>query len=225
MTARPLADCTLAPSAPARESSASSVQKPLTREAASSASPQPPTPLASTQRSPTRSAASPHGMRLTTEPTREPEMSSPVCPSDRCSSVRSAGAITATPNQMAEYVACANVPAARTAVLYLRASEPERVRRPRARVRDDRLGLEVEIERLEGQLPPEAGLLVTAERDARKGGVRHVDPDRAGLDPRGDAMPPARIPRPDRRHQPVLDVVRDPHGVGFVVERDHRHDG
>ncbi len=71
--------------------------------------------MTSTTRSPNRSVASPHGMRLTSEPTSELEISKPVCASDRWSRSRSDGAITATPNQIAEYVVCANVPAARTA--------------------------------------------------------------------------------------------------------------
>src|SRR5258707_11121046 len=70
-------------------------------------------------RSPTRSVAIPQRSRLRSEPTSELESSSPVCASDRWSRSRSAGAITAMPNQIAEYVVCANVPAARTAHLYL----------------------------------------------------------------------------------------------------------
>ena len=42
-------------------------------------------------------------------------MRTPVCASERSYSSRSAGASTATPNQIAEYVDWANVPAARTA--------------------------------------------------------------------------------------------------------------
>ena len=44
MTARPLADCTLAPAKPASMSSRKSGRNEPTREAASSAAPQPPTP-------------------------------------------------------------------------------------------------------------------------------------------------------------------------------------
>ena len=86
------------------------------------------------------------------------------------------------------------------------------------------LRLEVELERLEPELAAEAGLLVAAERDAREGGVRHVDPDRARLDPAREPVAARGIARPDRRHQPVLDVVRDPDRVLLVLERDHRHD-
>ena len=48
-------------------------------------------------------------------PTSEAEISTPVSPSDRSYWSRRNGAITATPNQIAEYVVCANVPAARMA--------------------------------------------------------------------------------------------------------------
>jgi len=54
-------------------------------------------------------------MRLATEPTSVAEISTPVSPSVSPYVRRSAGAITATPNQIAEYEVCANVPAARTA--------------------------------------------------------------------------------------------------------------
>ena len=87
--------------------------------------------------------------------------------------------------------------------------QPEGVDRPRARRDDDALRLEVEVERLERELAPEAGLLVAAERDPGKRRVRHVDPDRARLDPRRDAVAACRIARPDRRHEPVAHVVRD----------------
>src|SRR5207253_7683709 len=48
-----------------------------------------------------------------------------------------------------------------------RALEPERVRRPRARVHDHALRLQVELQRVETELAPEAGLLVAAERNTR----------------------------------------------------------
>ena len=54
--------------------------------------------------------------------------------------------------------------------------------------------------------------------------VRHVDPDGAGLDARGDAVAARGIARPDGGHQPVLDVVRDPDRVLLVLERDHGDD-
>ena len=86
------------------------------------------------------------------------------------------------------------------------------------------LRLEVELDRLEPELATEAGLLVAAERNARERRVRHVDPDGAGLDPRGDAMAASGVAGPDAGHEPVLDVVRDPDRVLLVLERDHGHD-
>jgi hypothetical protein len=102
MTARPLADCTLAPVMPAPASSSASTQKPCTAAAPISAAPHTPRPVTSTARSPSRSVARPHGIRLTTEPTSDAEISSPVRPSERWNSSRSDGAITATPYQIAE---------------------------------------------------------------------------------------------------------------------------
>jgi hypothetical protein len=102
ITARPLADWTLAPRNPASTSKSNSSSNVPAREAPRRAKPQPPTPARSTHRSPIRSAASPHGISDTTEPASEAEMSTPVWPSDRWKSSRSDGAITATPNQIAE---------------------------------------------------------------------------------------------------------------------------
>src|SRR5205814_3917434 len=66
--------------------------------------------------------------------------------------------------------------------------QPEGVERLRARRGDHALRLEVQLEGLEPELAAEAGLLVAAERDPREGRVRHVDPDRAGLDLACEAM-------------------------------------
>ena len=74
--------------------------------------------MPSTIRSPTRSLARPHGIIEKTEPASEAEMRNPACPSERSNRSRSAGAITAAPNQIPEYVAWANVPAARTTQRY-----------------------------------------------------------------------------------------------------------
>ena len=115
MTARPLADWTLAPASPANASSAPSARE---------------RPCALTGRDQRRAAAAepddeheplaeavgrkaPRDQAETSDPTSELEMRNPVCASDRSSRSRRNGAITATPNQIAEYVACANVPAAR----------------------------------------------------------------------------------------------------------------
>ena len=102
MTARPLADWTLAPESPASASSTASAPKLDAWAAASNAAPDPARPTPSTTRSPKRSAAMPHGMSDRTEPASELAISTPTCASEsRCSS-RRAGASTATPNQIAE---------------------------------------------------------------------------------------------------------------------------
>src|SRR5881227_1285439 len=98
-----------------------------------------------------------------------------------------------------------------------RVLEPEGVDRLRARVDDDALRLEVELERLEPELAAEARLLVPAERDPRERRVRHVDADGAGLDPGGDAMAARGIARPHGRHEPVLHVVREADRVLLVL--------
>src|SRR5207248_5135039 len=95
--------------------------------------------------------------------------------------------------------------------------QPERIERLRARRDEDALRLEVELERLEAELAAEAGLLVAAERDPREGRVRHVHAHGAGLDARREPQAARGIARPDRRHQPVLDVVRDPDRVLLVL--------
>src|SRR3954468_23087906 len=105
-----------------------------------------------------------------------------------------------------------------------RVLEPEGVDRFRARVDDDALRLEVELERLESELASEARLLVAPEWDPRKGRVRHVDAHRARLDPCGDPMAACGIAGPNGRHQPVLHVVREADRVLLVLEGDDRHD-
>ncbi len=115
MTARPLADCTLAPVIPASATSPQSGQNPCAWPAAISEAPQSERPTTSTSRSPIRSVGRPQRNSVTSEPTSEAEIRTPVSASDRWSRARRAGAITATPNRIAEYVVCANVPAARTA--------------------------------------------------------------------------------------------------------------
>ncbi len=57
----------------------------------------------------------PQGRSVTSEPTSDIEIRTPVWASDSPYSRRSAGARTAIPYQIAEYVVCANVPAPRTA--------------------------------------------------------------------------------------------------------------
>ena len=115
ITARPLADCTLAPRNPASTSRRSSASNVAVCDAPSSAKPQPPTPASSTHRSPTRSVASPHGISETTEPASDAEMRTPICAERDVEVVAQRRRHHGDPNQIAEYVACANVPAARTA--------------------------------------------------------------------------------------------------------------
>src|ERR1051325_2398497 len=87
--------------------------------------------------------------------------------------------------------------------------ETERVDRAGPGRDDHALRLEVELKRVEPQLAAEARLLVPADRDPWERGIRHVDPDRPRLDTCGDAVAARRVAGPDRRHQPVADVVRD----------------
>ena len=94
----------------------------------------------------------------------------------------------------------------------------------RAPVETTALRLQVEVERLECELTAEAGLLVAAERNPRKGGVRHVDPDRPRLDARREAVPARGIARPDGRHQPVAHVVREADRVLLILEGRDGHD-
>src|SRR5581483_3860396 len=92
-----------------------------------------------------------------------------------------------------------------------------------ARGEEHALRLEVEVERVDRELATEARLLVAAERDAREGGERHVDPDHPRLERTRDAMPTRGIARPDRGEEAVPDVVRDPDCILLVLERDRGH--
>jgi hypothetical protein len=74
-----------------------------------------PRPPASVQRSPQRSTAKPHGSSAKVRPIHSAARATPTSVSVRSYRSRSAGASTATANEMAEKLACANVPAARTA--------------------------------------------------------------------------------------------------------------
>src|SRR5207249_2228468 len=67
-------------------------------------------------------------------------------------------------------------------------SETERVERLGAGREEDALRLEVQLERVDRELAPEARLLVAAERDTGERRERHVDPDHSGLDRAGDAV-------------------------------------
>src|SRR5712692_1966644 len=85
---------------------------------------------------------------------------------------------------------------------------------------EHRLDLRVALEGMHAELAAEARLLEAAEggRDAYRG-VR-VDRQDAGLERAGDAEGAAAVPRPDRAGEPVGRVVRDPHGLLLVLERD-----
>src|SRR4051794_28842355 len=115
MTARPLDEWTLAPARPVAKRQAESPPKLRAWVASRSAPPHEPMPVTRTARSPKRSAAIPQGTSVSTDPSSDAEMRTPVSASERSYSSRSAGASTATPNQIAEYVAWAKVPAASTA--------------------------------------------------------------------------------------------------------------
>ena len=114
MTARPLAAATLAPPSPASASSTQSPPKLVAPAAASIATPAAASPPPTTQRSPTRSAATPHGSIPSIVPTFAAASSSPVCASVSPYSLRTSGSITGRPIVNTENVACAVVPTART---------------------------------------------------------------------------------------------------------------
>src|SRR5436189_4396796 len=91
-----------------------------------------------------------------------------------------------------------------------RTSEAERVGRPRARVDDHALRLQVQLERVDTELAPESGLLVAAERNPREGRIGHVDPYGARLDLPRQPVAARGIAGPDRGHEPIGHVVGDP---------------
>src|SRR5918996_1110148 len=165
-----------APSAqrPARKRNPASVPPAPTTAGSASAPTSPPTGIAvcRTPRARPRSSAANHC--ITARPLAELTLE-PAAPARPSSARREArlGAYAAPTRQPAQ-------PARPTARAVR--SQTERVDRPRAGRDDDALRLEVEIERLERELAPEARLLVAAERDPRERRVRHVDPDRARLD-------------------------------------------
>ena len=113
ITARPLADWTLAPAKPATrragEERPEAVRLRREQRAARAAARRRPT--TSTTRSPNRSVASPHGTSVRTEPDeRRRDEQAGLREREVVARRAARGAITATPNQIAEYVACANVP-------------------------------------------------------------------------------------------------------------------
>ena len=181
MTARPLAELTLAPAGsrqreegdePAR-SSARRPRRPGRRRTRRARRRARPARRTGRPRAPTASSVS-------SAPTHSAASMIPISESVRPKCVRIAGARAgeADPDRrearLRGRAARQHDPAVRVAAL-----QPERVERPGARRDEDALRLEVQLERLEPELPAEAGLLVAAERDSRERRVRHVDPDRA----------------------------------------------
>ena len=114
MIARPLAAATLAPPNPATASSTPSAAKLLVSAASSITTPAPERPALTTRRSPTRSAARPHGSIPSIVPRLAAASTSPVCESVRPYSLRTSGRITGRPIVNAANVAWAVVPTAST---------------------------------------------------------------------------------------------------------------
>jgi hypothetical protein len=74
---------TLAPIPPASPSNAIRTANDEAQPAATESTPQAASPLASTMRSPIRSASSPHGSNVKIGPIQKLESTSPICVSDR----------------------------------------------------------------------------------------------------------------------------------------------
>src|SRR5436190_993224 len=87
-----------------------------------------------------------------------------------------------------------------------------------------RLQLREAVERGEALVAAEPRLLESAERDRDVGGVERVYPDGAGPDRSGQAVGLLHVTGPDPGRQPVRRVVRDPDGLGLVLELDHGED-
>src|SRR5436305_1994960 len=87
------------------------------------------------------------------------------------------------------------------------------------------LGLEVLLETVDAVLPPDAALLVAAERHVRAVGAAAVDVDRAGADPLGHGERAVERCGEDAAGQAVVAVVGDPDCVVVVLERDDDEDG
>src|SRR5262249_34247479 len=89
----------------------------------------------------------------------------------------------------------------------------------------NRLYVGVLLERVRAEIPPEAALLVAAERRARVESVVGVDPDGAGLDLAGHTVRQLDVPGPDRRDQPINRSVGDRDRLVRTLETDHREHG
>src|SRR6478672_12156771 len=105
-----------------------------------------------------------------------------------------------------------------------RSLQAEWVRRPGSGGHDDRLLLEVLLERSGRELAPETRLLEAAEGHARERRIRHVEADRAGVDAARQALGAVGVAGPHRGHQAVAHAVCDPDGLALVLERRDRHD-
>ena len=88
----------------------------------------------------------------------------------------------------------------------------------------DVLDLGVALERVHPELPAEPGLLEPAEGRRDPDGRIRVDGEDARVHRSGDPHRPTDVAGPDRPRQPVRRVVRDPDGVGLVLEGDHGGD-
>src|ERR1019366_5011226 len=107
------------------------------------------------------------------------------------------------------------------------ATSPERDPAPPGRLPDrdrQRLGLEELLEPGGAHLPPDARLLVPAERHVGAEPGAAVDADGAAPDPPRDGESAVLVAAVDGAGQAVDRVVGDPHGVVVAVVRDdHQH--
>src|SRR5579883_3665228 len=84
------------------------------------------------------------------------------------------------------------------------------------------LDLRVVLQRIERHVFAEAALLVATVRHLRGDGDMFVDPDRAGLYLRRDAIGAKYVARPDRGRQSIIAVVGEPYTLRLVVEGQYR---
>src|SRR3989454_8110545 len=86
------------------------------------------------------------------------------------------------------------------------------------------LELRVPVERVHAELPAEAGLLEPAERRRNPDGRIRIDGEDAGLERPSHPQGARPVLCPDRSRKPVRRVVRNPDGIGLVLESDHGGD-
>src|ERR1051326_9017839 len=89
----------------------------------------------------------------------------------------------------------------------------------------DILRLREEFERLETAFASDAAVFRAAERHAQIAQQPAVDPDRAAVDRRGDAMRALEVARPERCGEAVARRVRERDRFLFAIERRDRDDG